>query len=112
MSENLQADRAATFERIKTFRATWDTKDGEAKFFGSLIYDAVRWTPEAKSFKPVHDLIARIESGDLTDFMDLRKALVAADFCVMPQALANAVRELGEDRYQRMRRGESLEDDE
>lgn len=67
----------------------------------SLIYDAIGWTPEINDVTPVRDLMGLIQyhhayGKEQPSFQEVRKTLQDLGYCLMPEELGKAIKELGE----------------
>ncbi len=96
---------------IARLRAKWENSKGEHAHYASLFHDAFRWNPDITDVIGVLDLIRDVESpGALRghrrpSIVDCHHELEKLGFDMRGGALGAAVRELGEDLYQRRRGG-------
>lgn len=94
--------RAHAEESIERVRAKWKNTKGEHGHYASFFHDILRWNPERLDVIMVIDLIMKVEMPVLTQnrrmsLHDVREAFVEAGWRTVPEAVSDALEELGEE---------------
>jgi hypothetical protein len=100
-------------EIIAKLRKRWTKPGGEHYHYASLFHDALRWNPQVKNIMPLLRLLQQVDSplggNPRPPLMECSEELEKAGFDMSGGALGDAVRELGESRYQDLRSGKDTD---